>query len=429
MGTPGGDGMPQRLCKEEVVTIRVLAEKGEGKSQIARTLGVSEGTVRYPLGRSGQEDGRGRQERRAEKFGEAIAEWMEVRRQAGAKRPPNLRELYEYLVEVHEYPGSYNSVRRYVRGKYPRAKIRTYRRVETPPGAQTQTDWGEFPRMDVGEGAESLHAFVMVLSHSRMPAVVWSRDETQVSWLACHNGAYERLRGVAAVNRIDNLKTAIVQGAGAWGTIHPTYRAYARTVGFHIDACAPRQPQAKGKTEAKVKLSRRLIDVQRPYAGIEDLQAETDTRIERWAKRTICPATGRTVQESWERELERLAPLPILPEPFDVAVTRPVHRDAMVHFEDRQYSVPFAHVGERVEVRGCAGRVQILSGGRIVRSYPRGTAERVLIDPSCYEGEATERVMAPVPLGRMGRRLQEIAALPVEQRPLDLYAALAEVAR
>jgi hypothetical protein len=29
----------------------------------------------------------------------------------------------------------------------------------------------------------------------------------------------------------------------------------------------------------------------------------------------------------------------------------------------------------------------------------------------------------------MARKLQEIASLPVQQRPLDLYAALAEVAR
>jgi hypothetical protein len=29
----------------------------------------------------------------------------------------------------------------------------------------------------------------------------------------------------------------------------------------------------------------------------------------------------------------------------------------------------------------------------------------------------------------MGRKLQEILEMPVEQRPLDLYAALAEVAR
>jgi len=301
--------------------------------------------------------------------------------------------------------------------------------VETPPGAQTQTDWGEYPRMDVGDGPEPLHAFVMVLSYSRKPAVVWSRDETLLAWLSCHNGAYRRFGGVAAVNRIDNVKTAIIHGAGAWGTIHPTYRAYARAVGFHVDACAPRAPQAKGKTEAKVKLSRQLVDTCRRYEGLEELQAETDARIERWSRRAICPATGDTVQASYEQERERLAPLPLLPEPFDVAVTRPVGRDGMVRFESREYAVPFRYVGQRVEVRGCAEQVQILAEGQVVRQYARKTRERVLIDPSCYEGAATERVLPPPPLGRMGRRLQEIAALPVEARPLDLYAALAEVAR
>ena len=421
--------MPCRLRAEEVVTIRVLAEKGSPHCQIARTLGVSEGTVRYHLRRAaaGAEDGRRRQPRRAEGLAEVIRVWMEAHR--GGQRPANVRELHEHLVAEYGYEGSYNSVRRYVRAHYPRPKLRTYRRVETPPGAQTQTDWGEYPRLDVGDGPESLHAFVMVLSHSRKPAVVWSRDETLLSWLHCHNEAYRRFGGVAAVNRVDNVKTAIVRGAGAWGTIHPTYRAYARAVGFHVDACAPRAPQAKGKTEAKVKLSRQLVDTRRRYAGIEELQAETDMRVERWASRAICPATGLSVQESYEQERDRLGPLPLLPEPFDVAVTRPVGRDGMVRFEGREYAVPFVYAGQRVEVRGCAGTVQLLAEGRVVKQYARGTAERVLIDPDCYEGEATERVQAPPPLGRMGRKLQELATLPVEARPVDYYAALAEVAR
>jgi len=80
-------------------------------------------------------------------------------------------------------------------------------------------------------------------------------------------------------------------------------------------------------------------------------------------------------------------------------------------------------------VRGCAGRVQILAHGRVVVEYPRHSAERILIDPRCYEGEETERVLPPKPLGRMGRRLQEILEMPVELRPVDLYAACAEVAR
>jgi len=49
--------------------------------------------------------------------------------------------------------------------------------------------------------------------------------------------------------------------------------------------------------------------------------------------------------------------------------------------------------------------------------------------PACYEGPGTDRVLPPKPLGRMARRLQEIAAMPVQARPIDLYAALAEGAR
>jgi hypothetical protein len=212
--------------------------------------------------------------------------------------------------------------------------------------------------------------------------------------------------------------------------IHPVYRAYARAVGFHIDACAPRHPEAKGKTEAKVRLSRLLVDVAgKRYDGIEKLQEHTDARVERWAERAVCPATGQTVAASWERELPLLRPLPLLHEPFDVAVTRPVNRDCMVSFEGRSYAVPFRHVRQTVEVRGCATTVQILAEGRVVGEHPRGTEARVLIDPTCYEGAATDRVLPPPPLGKMGRRLQEIAAMPVTQRPIDLYAALAEVAR
>jgi len=110
-------------------------------------------------------------------------------------------------------------------------------------------------------------------------------------------------------------------------------------------------------------------------------------------------------------------------------MTRPVYRDCTVRFEGRTYAVPFAYVGDRVEVRGCAGTVQILAEGGVVREYPRHTARRILLDPSCYEGEATERTRPPLPLGKMGQRLQELWELPVEKRPVDLYAALAEVAR
>ena len=419
----------RRLSKEEVVSIGVLAERGQNHCEIARTLGVTEGAVRYHLKRQAEGASDGRKERpfKAEAAGLVIDAWFAEH--ADDERPVNVTELWEHLVDEHGYSEDYRSVLRYVRARYPKPRIRTYRRVETPPGAQSQTDWGEFSGVDIGRGPEPLHAFVMVLSHSRMPAVVWSRREHLLAWLGCHNGAFRKLAGVAAVNRIDNVRTAIASGAGPSGVMHPAYRAYARSVGFHIDACNAGDARAKGKVESKVWLSRLLGFARRPSDGLEELQERTDRKIERWARRAICPATGRSVRESWERELERLAPLPILPEPFEVAVTRPVHRDCTVRFEERAYTVPFGLVGRRVEVRGCAETVQILADGRVVREYPRQTPERILIDPSCYEGEPTAELLPPRPLGRMGRKLQEIVEMPVEQRPLDLYGALAEVAR
>ena len=101
----------------------------------------------------------------------------------------------------------------------------------------------------------------------------------------------------------------------------------------------------------------------------------------------------------------------------------------MVSFEGRRYSVPFHLVGQQVEVRGLAGRVQILKDAAVVAEHPRGTDALVLRDEAHYEGKSTDRVRAPMPLGRMGRRLQDIAASKVQHRSIDLYVQLVEVAR
>jgi hypothetical protein len=142
--------------------------------------------------------------------------------------------------------------------------------------------------------------------------------------------------------------------------------------------------------------------------------------------------TGTSVLEAWQSERELLRPLPaLLPEPFDLIRTCKVHKDCTIRFEGRTYTVPFCYAYGTVEVRGCSGVVHIVDRktGEIVKEYPRNTEKLLLVDSTCYEGEATEQVEAPRPLGRMARKLEEIAAIPVMQRSIDIYAQLAEVAR
>ncbi|MEN8161955.1 MAG: IS21 family transposase [Myxococcota bacterium] len=422
--------MGRRLREEEVMTIQVLHERGCSNREIARQLGIDEKAVRYRLARvaGGAPDGRSNKPFRAEELAAVIRHWLE---HAEGRRGVNLQALHEHVVAEHGYLGSYKSVQRYVRARFPRPKVRTRRRVETPPGAQGQVDWGEFPGVVVREQALDLHAFHLVLSHSRMEAIVWSERVDQLAWLHVHNEALRRLGGVPAVLRVDNVRTAVARGAGPWGTLNETYRRYAKGVRFHIDAARPRTPQDKGKVERRIGVHKQGFDPrQRAWDGVEELQAWTDAEVVRRAERRLCPVTGESVRASYEAERPHLGALPtFLPEPFDLVQRRRVGLDATVRFEGRTYSAPFAYAEREIEVRGCARVVQLWADGKVLAEHPRGTRRRLLIDPSHYEGPSTKGVQAPVPLGRMSRRLEEIAAMVPEQRPLDLYAALAEVAR
>ena len=103
--------MPCRLSREEIVAIRVLAEKGMRKTAIARRLGVTEGTVRYHVKRRGAEDGRKNKRFLAEGWARVIVLWVEAHEDR--PRPVNVLDLFEYLVGEHGYPGSTKSLLRY----------------------------------------------------------------------------------------------------------------------------------------------------------------------------------------------------------------------------------------------------------------------------------------------------------------------------
>jgi hypothetical protein len=213
--------------------------------------------------------------------------------------------------------------------------------------------------------------------------------------------------------------------------VNERYAAYARALRFHVDATRPRAPEEKGKVERRVLAQRTGFDPHREeWRDLSELQTRSDAAVKASAERRTCPATGLSVWESFLAEQKLLTPLPEhLPEPFDRVAQRRVSRDATVSFEGRTYSVPFRWAEQVVEMRGCTATVQVWAEGRVVASHPRRTRWRLVIDPSHYEGTSTERVQAPVPLGRMGRRMQEILALAPERRPIDQYAAYAEVAR
>jgi transposase len=421
-----------KLREKELMCAEVLTDAGQSVRSTAQQLGVAESTLRYRLQRRRQEatDGRTRQREECAPYDAIIQAWIETQAQRDG-RPDSVQSLYELLMSQHGFTGSYKAVWRYVRRRRPPPKRHPKRRVETRPGTQAQLDWAT-KRLYVAElgGWTALSAFLMSLSYSRMWSVQWSLDQSQLAWLACHNRAFQALAGIPWSVRIDNLKTAVAQGGGAWAVLNTSYTSYADQLGFVIDCCRLRQASDKGKVERRVgDVKSALIGAQERFDSLASLQQTTDTRIRERADRLRCPVTGQSIAQSWQEERLHLYPLPATwPTPFDVQVRRRVGADGLIAFEQRQYAVPFPFIGRTVDVRGCPQTVEIYGDNHLLITYPRQTQSRLLIDQACYEGEATERVECPTPLGKVGQAIVLSRSWEAPRRPMDTYTRLVDQA-
>ena len=139
-----------KLREKEVMCAEVLVR------EVGRQLGVNESTVRYRLKRreEGVEDGR-HQASVCDEYEEVIGKWMEE--QAEADRPESIRTLFEGLVAMDGYEGSYRAVVRYVRRHSPPPRVRPKRRVDPPQSFGSAFEdliwWrSTFVNADVGGG-------------------------------------------------------------------------------------------------------------------------------------------------------------------------------------------------------------------------------------------------------------------------------------
>jgi len=278
-------------------------------------------------------------------------------------------------------------------------------------------------------GETKISAFIMTLSHSRMWSVVWSRGENMLSWLTCHNRAFEFLGGIPSTVRIDNLKTGVASGCGVWSKINEGYASYARQMDFAPDPHRVRTPRDKGKAERRVQDVKILQVTEKDrFEDMEDLQETSRLRILARSRKLTCPVTGKSIYDSWNLEKQHLKPLPFsLPEPFDVQVSREVGRDCLVSFEGRRYSVPYRWAKRTVQVRGCASTVEFWGEEKLICVFPRKTDCRLLVDQSHYEGTDSDTGKAPAPLGKIGREIVIPRSWEIEDAPrrsIDHYAEL-----
>ena len=281
--------------------------------------------------------------------------------------------IYERLKE-RGYSGSYSSVHRFVRNLEPKMAEVTVR-VETPPGEESQVDFGYAGRMIDPETGELRRtwAFVMTLSWSRHQYVEFVFDQKVETWLRLHRNAFAFFGGVPRRVVIDNLKAGIVRACLDDPQVQQAYRECAEHYGFLIAPCRPRTPRHKGKVEQGG-----VHYVKRNFLGGREPTTITQANQDglRWVNTTAGQRIHGTTKERplTRFETERDALLPLPGTPYDMAVWKQVklHRDCYVVFDKAYYSAPFRLVGQQLWVRGGTREVQIYTPDyQLVATHPR----------------------------------------------------------
>ena len=122
--------------------------------------------------------------------------------------------IYQQLSQRPDFCGSESAVWRLVQKVRPPRAPATVR-VETPPGAEAQVDFGAAGKLfDPVRGTlRKAWLFAMVLSWSRHMYVEFVFDQKGETWLGLHRRAFEFFAGVPQRLVIDNLKAGILHAS------------------------------------------------------------------------------------------------------------------------------------------------------------------------------------------------------------------------
>jgi transposase len=280
--------------------------------------------------------------------------------------------LYQELTQQHGYRGSYQPVKRFVRPLRETEALATRAsvRFETPPGLQSQIDWGQ-ARVSFRAGRAVRHFFVLTLGYSRRSFYLPCRDEQLATFLDAHEQAFAYFGGHTTEHLYDRPRTICRPGDGGRVVWNPTFQAFARYWGFDPRLCQPYRAQTKGKVESGVKYLKRNFLVGREF--VDDVHLGED--LLGWIQTT---ADQRIHGTTHERPLDRFAAerahlVGTAHHPtfrWEATVPRVVATDFLVSLDTNRYSVPFRLIGRTVEVQRCAGRIVIRSQGAVVADHP-----------------------------------------------------------
>lgn len=288
--------------------------------------------------------------------------------------------IHQRLRDDEGLEASESSLRRYIWANFDaevaRAAVRVLR--DAPPaGDEAQVDYGLLGRWldPVTERVRRVWGFIIVLSCSRLMFLrpVLAMDEG--SWVEAHVLALEFFGG--APHRVvpDNLKTGVIKPDLYDPKINKAFGEFAVHYGCLVDPARQGKPRDKASMERHVPYARDSFFAGRAeeFASLVDMQRDAV----RWC--------GQVANQRQCRPLERVAPQAVfdaeekdtllaLPrQRFELArgSTPKVNPDIHIKVGKALYSVPWQHIGKRVDAREGVRTVEVFCDGTLIKTHVR----------------------------------------------------------
>jgi transposase len=218
--------------------------------------------------------------------------------------------------------------------------------------------------------------FVAVLGASNFTYAEASFSQSLPDWISSHVRAFTFFGGTTRQTVSDNLKAGVTRACFHEPMVNRTYADLARHYSTAILPARPYRPKDKAKVEVGVQIvgrwilarlrNRHFFSLAALNEAVHDLLIDLNNRVLR--------SWGRSRRELFE-ELDRPALTPLPDEPYEYAEWKRcrVNLDYHVEFAKHYYSVPYNLVRQEVEARITQKTVEIFLRGKRVASHLRST--------------------------------------------------------
>ena len=324
----------------------------------------------------------------------------------------NLVRVHEEL-EAQGIPLSYPALTAFCRRESIGHQLpRPAGRYDFAPGQEMQHDTSPH-RARIAGTEKRVETASLVLCYSRM---IFFQCYPAFNRFTCKvflTDALVYLQGAARVCMIDNTHLVVASGTGRDMVPAPEMAAFADRFGFDFRAHEKGDANRSARVERPFRYIEGNFLAGRSFADFDDLNRQARDFCGKVNAKTRRHLHG-SARELFAAERAQLRPLPLFVPEVYALHHRIVDVEGYLNLDRRRYSVPYALIGRRLEIRETKDRIDAYHGPRLVASHRKVT------------GGTSVRVTLPEHRPRRGERKTKVS--PEDQQLLRMEPPLPEYA-